>query len=223
MGITGAVLVYALTSRAPAGHGEPSARTAGDWRCRRDDRRITPRALQTIRLAIDPPCAGPTEVGAPLRRWRLSAAVHGLRASRSSPAAESGVAQAHGPRADSKPVRGQPADPDRSGGRSRSSILRAGDDRLVSALPRSATAILFNCRRSSVASWSVWLGVGAAGAGCSGLYLCAPMQPGAGSSGRRAFHRGARTAKAVRSIASWHGAVGIWSLLLFMRVNFTGV
>ena len=63
-----------------------------------------------------------------------------------------------------------------------------------------------------------WLGVALLVLGCSGLYLWWP---------RRGQWKAAfivrRTAKGLRFNRELHGAVGIWSLMLFMLVNFTGV
>jgi uncharacterized iron-regulated membrane protein len=63
-----------------------------------------------------------------------------------------------------------------------------------------------------------WLGVALLVLGCSGLYLWWP-RPGQW----KAAFIVRRTAKGVRFNRELHGAVGIWSLLLFMLVNFTGV
>ena len=63
-----------------------------------------------------------------------------------------------------------------------------------------------------------WLGVALLVLGCSGLYLWWP-RPG---QWKAAFtiRRGARGLRLHRDL---HGAMGIWSLALFMLVNFTGV
>ena len=63
-----------------------------------------------------------------------------------------------------------------------------------------------------------WLGVALLVLGCSGLYLWWP-EPGQW----KAAFIVRRTAKGLRFNRELHGAVGIWSLLLFMLVNFTGV
>lgn len=63
-----------------------------------------------------------------------------------------------------------------------------------------------------------WLGVALLVLGCSGLYLWWP-RPGQW----KAAFIVRRTAKGLRFNRELHGAVGIWSLLLFMLVNFTGV
>ena len=63
-----------------------------------------------------------------------------------------------------------------------------------------------------------WLGVAMLVLGCSGLYLWWP-RPGQW----KAAFTVRRKAKGLRLNRELHGAVGIWSLLLFMAVNFTGV
>ena len=63
-----------------------------------------------------------------------------------------------------------------------------------------------------------WLGVAMLVLGCSGLYLWWP-RPGQW----KAAFIVRRTAKGLRFNRELHGAVGIWSLVLFMLVNFTGV
>ncbi len=63
-----------------------------------------------------------------------------------------------------------------------------------------------------------WLGVVLLVLGCSGLYLWWP-RPGQW----KAAFIVRRTAKGLRFNRELHGAVGIWSLVLFMLVNFTGV
>lgn len=63
-----------------------------------------------------------------------------------------------------------------------------------------------------------WLGVALLVLGCSGLYLWWP-RPGQW----KAAFTVRRKAKGLRLHRELHGALGIWSLLLFMLVNFTGV
>ena len=63
-----------------------------------------------------------------------------------------------------------------------------------------------------------WLGVALLLLGCSGLYLWWP-RPGRW----KAAFMVRRKAKGIRLNRELHGAVGIWSLMLFMVVNFTGV
>ncbi len=63
-----------------------------------------------------------------------------------------------------------------------------------------------------------WLGVAMLVLGCSGLYLWWP-KPGQW----KAAFTVRRKAKGLRLNRELHGAVGIWSLLIFMLVNFTGV
>ncbi|TBR21274.1 MAG: PepSY domain-containing protein, partial [Reyranella sp.] len=63
-----------------------------------------------------------------------------------------------------------------------------------------------------------WLGVAMLVLGCSGLYLWWP-KPGQW----KAAFMVRRKAKGLRLNRELHGAVGIWSLVLFMLVNFTGV
>jgi uncharacterized iron-regulated membrane protein len=63
-----------------------------------------------------------------------------------------------------------------------------------------------------------WLGVAMLVLGCSGLYLWWP-KPGQW----RAAFTVRRKAHGLRLNRELHGAVGIWSLAIFMVVNFTGV
>jgi uncharacterized iron-regulated membrane protein len=63
-----------------------------------------------------------------------------------------------------------------------------------------------------------WLGVALLVLGCSGLYL---WWPRAGQ--WKAAFTVRRKARGVRFNRELHGALGIWSLVLFMLVNFTGV
>ena len=63
-----------------------------------------------------------------------------------------------------------------------------------------------------------WLGVALLVLGCSGLYLWWPRARPVEGGLHRAPHR-----QGLRFNRELHGAVGIWSLVLFMLVNFTGV
>ena len=63
-----------------------------------------------------------------------------------------------------------------------------------------------------------WLGVAMLVLGCSGLYLWWPRS----GQWKQAFLV-RRKAKGLRLNRELHGAVGIWSLVIFMLVNFTGV
>ncbi len=63
-----------------------------------------------------------------------------------------------------------------------------------------------------------WLGVAMLVLGCSGLYLWWPR-----SGQWKSAFTVRRKARGVRLNRELHGAVGIWSLVLFMVVNFTGV
>jgi uncharacterized iron-regulated membrane protein len=218
MGVTGAVLVYAHDIEHLFGQGEPDVQTAGEWR--------SPSELIAAATAANKepgriPVAvrWPIEVGEPaavrLSRPGMATERPQFRGEGRGQGGQTGGGQAQGrvpvqsPFAGSlqillDPVTAEPLKTQQT----MTGWVRFFHDLHGHVLIRGGLG------REIVG----WLGVALLFLGCSGLYLWWP-RPG---QWKLAFivRRKARGARFNREL---HGAVGIWSLVLFMLVNFTGV
>ena len=215
MGVTGAVLVYGHDIEHLLGQGEPPAKAVGEWRSPGE-------LIEAARTASNDPTRMPIAVRWPMDVGEPAA----VRLSRPGMAGErpqfrggqqggQGQGQAQGRVPTQSPFAGS------------LQILIDPVSLQVLETQQAMTGwlrffhdlhghlfIAGGLGRELVG----WLGVALLVLGCSGLYLWWP-RPG---QWKAAFvvHR---TAKGLRFNRELHGAVGIWSLVLFMLVNFTGV
>lgn len=215
MGVTGAILVYGHDIEHLLGQGEPLAKTAGEWRSPAElieAARTASRDPTRIPIAV----RWPSEVGEPaaVRLSRPGMAnerqqFRGGQQQGQSQGQAQGRVPTQSPFAGSlqiliDPVSLQVLETQQA----MTGWLRFFHDLhghlfIVGGLGRELVG---------------WLGVALLVLGCSGLYLWWP-RPGHW----KAAFMVRRTAKGVRFNRELHGAVGIWSLMLFMLVNFTGV
>jgi uncharacterized iron-regulated membrane protein len=212
MGVTGAVLVYAHDIEHLFGQGEPAAKAVGEWRSPGE-------LIEAARAATKDPTQRPIAVRWPIERGEPAA----VRLSRPGMAGErpqmrggqQGQGQAQGAVPAQSPFAGSVQvliDP--------VSLEILGTEQAMTGWVRffhdlhGHLFIAGGLGRELVG----WLGVALLVLGCSGLYL---WWPRAGQ--WKAAFTVRRTAKGVRFNRELHGAVGIWSLVLFMLVNFTGV
>ena len=222
MGITGAVLVYAHDIEHLLGQGEPEVRTTGEWQS-------AARLIEAAKAANNEPGRVPIAVRWPIEAGEPAA----VRLSRPGMAGERpqfrGGQQA-GPPGGAAPQPGQPAQgrvPTQSPFAGSLQILIDPVSLQVLQTQQAMTGwvrffhdlhghifIPGGLGREIVG----WLGVAMLVLGCSGLYLWWP-KPG---QWKQAFIV-RRKAKGLRLNRELHGAVGIWSLVIFMLVNFTGV
>ena len=216
MGVTGAVLVYGHDIEHLLGQGEPPARTVGDWRSPGE-------LIEAARAASNDPTRIPIAVRWPMDVGEPAA----VRLSRPGMANErpqfrggqqgqgQGQGQAQGRVPTQSPFAGS------------LQILIDPVSLQVLQTQQAMTGwlrffhdlhghlfIAGGLGRELVG----WLGVALLVLGCSGLYLWWPR-----SGQWKAAFSVRRTAKGLRFNRELHGAVGIWSLVLFMLVNFTGV
>lgn len=215
MGITGAVLVYAHDLEHLFGGGEPAATTAGAWR--------TPGELvEAARQAASEPGRVPMAVRWPNEIGEPAA----VRLSRPGLAGERPAGRPSG--GGGAPATGAPAAaPPQSPFAGSVQVLL--DPVSLQVLGREAAMTgwvrffhdlhghLFipgGTGRSIIG----WFGVALLVLGCSGLVLWWP-RPGQW----KAAFLVRRDARGVRLNRELHGAVGIWSLILFLLVNATGV
>lgn len=232
MGITGAVLVYAHDIEHLLGQGEPAAATPGEWRSPVeliDAAQAASREPGRVPIAV----RWPIEIGAPAA-VRLSRP--GMAGER--PQLRGGDRPAQGQQAGDQPGGAQQAGGQQGqGAQGRVPVQSpfAGSQQIlidpvslqVLEVQQAMTGwvrffhdlhghlfIVGGLGRELVG----WLGVALLFLGCSGLYLWWP-RPGRW----KAAFMVRRKAKGVRLNRELHGAVGIWSLVLFMVVNFTGV
>ncbi|MBI2738008.1 MAG: PepSY domain-containing protein [Rhodospirillales bacterium] len=218
MGVTGAVLVYGHDIEHLLGQGEPPARTVGDWRSPAE-------LIEAARAASKDPTRmpiavrWPMEVGEPaavrLSRPGMASERPQFRGGQQGPGPNQGQGQAQGRVPTQSPFAGS------------LQILIDPVSLQVLETQQAMTGwlrffhdlhghlfIAGGLGRELVG----WLGVALLVLGCSGLYLWWP-RPGQW----KAAFMVRRTAKGLRFNRELHGAVGIWSLVLFMLVNFTGV
>lgn len=234
MGVTGAVLVYAHDLEHLFGGGEPSVTTVGEWR--------SPDALIEAARAVskDPtrvPIAvrWPIEVGEPAAVRLSRPGMAGERPQFRGGEQGQGQGQRQGQGA---PQQGQGNGQGQGGqaqGRVPVQSPFAGSQQIL--IDPVSLQVLET--QQAMTGWVRffhdlhghlfiagglgrelvgWLGVALLVLGCSGLYLWWP-KPGQW----KAAFMVRRTAKGLRFNRELHGAVGIWSLVLFMLVNFTGV
>jgi len=242
MGITGAVLVYAHDIEHLLGQGEPEARTAGEWRSPSE-------LIEAAKAANKEPGRIPIAVRWPIEVGEPAA----VRLSRPGMATERGQFRGEGRGPGQQPGgQGGPpqAAPQQSGGPQDGGQPQGGGQAQGRVPVQSPFAgslqILLDPvsgeplqTQQAMTGWVRffhdlhghlfitggtgreivgWLGVAMLVLGCSGLYLWWP-KPG---QWKMAFMV-RRKARGVRFNRELHGAVGIWSLVLFMVVNFTGV
>ncbi|MCW5734062.1 MAG: PepSY domain-containing protein [Enhydrobacter sp.] len=215
MGITGAVLVYAHDIEHLLGQGEPAAKTAGEWRSPSE-------LIEAARAATKEPGRIPIAV-----RWPIDvgepAAVRLSRPGMANERAQfRGGGQQQGGQGQAQgrvPVRSPFA------GSLQILIDPVSLELLETQQAMSGWVRFFHDLHGHVfISGGLgreivgWLGVAMLVLGCSGLYL---WWPKAGQ--WKAAFTVRRTAKGIRFNRELHGAIGIWSLVLFMVVNFTGV
>jgi uncharacterized iron-regulated membrane protein len=225
MGITGAVLVYAHDIEHLLGEGEPVAKTAGEWRSPSELVEAAKAATKDpgrIPIAV----RWPTEIGEPAA----------VRLSRPGMANERGQFRGGGQ---------QQGERQRDGGQGRAEGQAQGRMPVQSPFAGSLQILIDPVSldlletQQAMTGWVRffhdlhgslfisgglgrkivgWLGVAMLVLGCSGLYLWWPK-----SGQWKAAFTVRRTAKGIRFNRELHGAFGIWSLVLFMVVNFTGV
>ena len=214
MGVTGAVLVYGHDIEHLLGQGEPTAKAVGEWR--------SPGELvEAARAASNDPTRIPIAVRWPMEVGEPAA----VRLSRPGMANER--AQFRGGQQGQGQGQAQGRVPTQSPFAGSLQILVDPVSLQVLETQQAMTGwlrffhdlhghlfIAGGLGRELVG----WLGAALLVLGCSGLYLWWP-RPGQW----KAAFIVRRTAKGLRFNRELHGAVGIWSLVLFMLVNFTGV
>ena len=213
MGVTGAVLVYAHDIEHLLGEGEPAASTPGEWQ--------SPGALiEAARKASTEPgrlpiaVRWPSEIGEPAAvRLSRPGMNGGGRAQGQGQGQRTGQALGGGPA--QNPFAGSLQlliDP--------VSLQVLGSQQGMTGWVRffhdlhGHLFIAGGLGRALVG----WLGIAMLVLGCSGLYLWWPS----GGQWKAAFTV-RRKARGLRLNRELHGAVGIWSLVIFMIVSFTGV
>lgn len=215
MGVTGAVLVYAHDIEHLLGQGEPMPKTAGDWRSPSE---LIGAAKAAIREPGRIPIAvrWPIEIGEPaavrLSRPGMAQERPAFRGEQGAPQQQRGAqgrVPVQSPFAGSLQVLIDPVSLELL----QTQQTMTGWVRFFHDL-HGHVLIAGGLGREIVG----WLGVALLVLGCSGLYL---WWPRAGQ--WKAAFTVRRTAKGLRLNRELHGAVGIWSLVLFMLVNFTGV
>jgi uncharacterized iron-regulated membrane protein len=220
MGVTGAVLVYAHDIEHLFGQGDPAAGTAGEWRSPGE-------LIEAAKAASNDPGRIPIAVRWPMEVGEPAA----VRLSRPGMANERGQFRGGGRQQGAQQQGGQAQAQGRVPVRSPFagslqimidpvSLELLGTQQAMTGWVRffhdlhGHVFIAGGLGREIVG----WLGVAMLVLGCSGLYL---WWPRAGQ--WKAAFTVRRTAKGIRFNRELHGAVGIWSLVLFMVVNFTGV
>ena len=220
MGITGAVLVYAHDIEHLLGQGEPDVKTVGEWQ--------SPSALiEAAKAASKEPGRIPIAVRWPIEVGEPAA----VRLSRPGMASERPQFRGEGRREGGQQQGGQ----QQAQGRVPTQSPFAGSQQLLF----DPVSLELLQTQQTMTGWVRffhdlhghlfiagglgreivgWLGVALLVLGCSGLYL---WWPRAGQ--WKAAFAVRRKARGVRLNRELHGAVGIWSLVLFMLVNFTGV
>ncbi|CAN5547466.1 hypothetical protein BH10PSE6_BH10PSE6_16480 [soil metagenome] len=235
MGITGAVLVYAHDIEHLLGQGEPTVKTAGEWRSPGE-------LIEAVKAANKEPGRVPIAVRWPIEVGEPAA----VRLSRPGMVNERGQFRGGGQQQGAQQQAGQqpggqpPGQPQRQApgqaqGRVPTQSPFAGS---LQILVDPVSLELLQTKQA-MTGWVRffhdlhghifiagglgreivgWLGVAMLVLGCSGLYLWWPS-----ASQWKAAFTVRRKARGVRFNRELHGAVGIWSLVLFMVVNFTGV
>lgn len=220
MGITGAVLVYAHDIEHLLGQGEPAATAVGEWRspselieaaktATGDSGRI-PIAVRWPIEPGEPAAVRLSRPGMAGERPQFRGGQQGApQGGNQSQAQAQGRVPVQSPFAGSLQVLIDPV-----------SLLPLETQQAMTSWVRffhdlhGHLFIAGGLGRELVG----WLGVALLVLGCSGLYLWWP-RPGQW----KAAFTVRRKAKGLRLHRELHGAMGIWSLILFMLVNFTGV
>ena len=219
MGITGAVLVYAHDIEHLLGQGDPPVKTAGEWQS-------AAKLIEAAKAANSEPGRIPIAVRWPIEVGEPAA----VRLSRPGMANERPQFRGGQQGQQGGPATGAPAQgrvPTQSPFAGSLQILIDPVSLQVLQTQQAMTGwvrffhdlhghifIPGGVGREIVG----WLGVAMLVLGCSGLYLWWP-KPGQW----KAAFQVRRKAKGLRLNRELHGAVGIWSLVIFMLVNFTGV
>lgn len=237
MGITGAVLVYAHDIEHLLGQGEPHATTRGDWRSPVElieAARAANREAGRIPIAV----RWPSEVGEPaavrLSRPGMAGERPQFRGGDRPPQGQEGRGQQGG----SQQAAGQQGGGQQGGAAQGRVPVQSPFAGSLQILVDPVSLQILETQQA-MTGWVRffhdlhghlfiagglgrelvgWLGVALLFLGCSGLYLWWP-RPGQW----KAAFMVRRKARGVRLNRELHGAVGIWSLVLFMLVNFTGV
>jgi len=216
MGVTGAVLVYGHDIEHLLGQGEPPATAVGEWRSPAELIEAA-RTAMGMRVGSFDAVRWPVEVGEPaavrLSRPGMAGERPQFRGGQQGQGQGQGQAQGRvpvqSPFAGSLQILIDPV-----------SLQVLETEQAMTGWLRffhdlhGHLFIAGGLGRELVG----WLGVALLVLGCSGLYLWWP-RPGQW----KAAFIVRRTAKGLRFNRELHGAVGIWSLVLFMLVNFTGV
>lgn len=230
MGITGAVLVYAHDIEHLLGQGEPEVKTAGAWQS-------AGKLIEAAKAANAEPgrvpiaVRWPIEVGEPaaVRLSRPGMAGErpqfrgGGQGSQGGQAAAPGAAPQPGP--SGSPAQGRVPTQSPFAGSLQILIDPVSLQVLQTQQAMTGWVRFFHDLHGHIfipggvgREIVGWLGVAMLVLGCSGLYL---WWPRAGQ--WKAAFMVRRKAKGLRLNRELHGAVGIWSLVIFMLVNFTGV
>ena len=197
MGVSGAVLVYAHDIEHLLGQGEPAATTPGDWRAPSE-------LVEAARQAVGDPGRAVLAVRWPAEIGEAAA----VRLARPVGPARGGEGRGQGPFAGSVQVLLDPVSLQPLKAQGMTGWVRFFHDL------HGHLFIAGGSGREIVG----WLGVALLVLGCTGLFLWWPRP------GRWKLAFGVRrNAKGLRLHRELHGAVGIWSLVLFLLVNFTGV
>lgn len=216
MGVTGAVLVYAHDIEHLLGQGEPDAKTVGEWRSPAE-------LIEAAKSATTDPgripiaVRWPTEVGEPAA-VRLSRP--GMANERPQFRGQQGGGQQQGAQAQGRVPTQSPF-----AGSLQILIDPVSLQILETQQAMTGWVRFFHDLHGHLfipgglgRELVGWLGVALLVLGCSGLYLWWP-RPGQW----KAAFMVRRKARGLRLNRELHGAVGIWSLVIFMLVNFTGV
>ena len=221
MGVTGAVLVYAHDIEHLLGQGEPEARTVGEWRSPAE-------LIEAAKAATTDPGRVPIAVRWPTEFGELAA----VRLSRPGMANER-------PQFRGQQGSGQQASGPQQGAQAQGRVPTQSPFAGSLQILIDPVSLQIVETQQAMTGWVRffhdlhghllipgglgrelvgWLGVALLVLGCSGLYLWWP-RPGQW----KAAFMVRRKAKGLRLNRELHGAIGIWSLVIFMLVNFTGV
>jgi uncharacterized iron-regulated membrane protein len=220
MGITGAVLVYAHDIEHLLGQGDPPVKTAGEWQS-------AAKLIDAAKAANSEPGRIPIAVRWPIEVGEPAA----VRLSRPGMANERpqfrGGQQGgqQGGQATGAPAQGRVPTQSPFAGSLQILIDPVSLQVLQTQQAMTGWVRFFHDLHGHIfipggvgREIVGWLGVAMLVLGCSGLYLWWP-KPGQW----KAAFQVRRKAKGLRLNRELHGAVGIWSLVIFMLVNFTGV
>jgi uncharacterized iron-regulated membrane protein len=220
MGITGAVLVYAHDIEHLLGQGDPPVKTAGEWQS-------AAKLIEAAKAANSEPGRIPIAVRWPIEVGEPAA----VRLSRPGMANErpqfrGGQQEGQqGGQATGAPAQGRVPTQSPFAGSLQILIDPVSLQVLETQQAMTGWVRFFHDLHGHIfipggvgREIVGWLGVAMLVLGCSGLYLWWP-KPGQW----KAAFQVRRKAKGLRLNRELHGAVGIWSLVIFMLVNFTGV